>query len=99
MDEPRLRDRLFFALACYASVLAWVVFWLVLSWFSPEGLDLRGRFTGGILWLFFTLPIPGALIGLGTGALLNRHGRGGRGAIIGFALALCVQMAAFVAWR
>jgi hypothetical protein len=94
MEKPPLGDRLFFALACYASVLAWVAFWLVLSWFMPEGLDLRGRFTGGILWLFFTLPIPGALIGLGTGGLSD-HGT--LGAIAGFALALFIQLATLAA--
>ena len=98
MDEPRFRDRLFFALACYASVLAWVAFSLVLSWFSPEGLDLRGRFTGGILILFFTLPVSGMVIGLGTGALLSRGGYGARGAILGLTLGILVVAATFMAW-
>jgi hypothetical protein len=99
MEKPRLRDRLFFALVCYAMVLAWVAVVFTYVWLTPGPGVVGSVEAGVVVILFFTLPIPGALIGLGTGALLSRGGDGGLGAIIGFALALFIQLAFFAAWQ
>jgi hypothetical protein len=100
MDEPRPRDRLLFALACYASVLAWVALIVTGAWLGgPQAGCLGSVEAKVVLGVFLTLPIPGMLIGLGTGALLSRGGYGARGAIIGFALGILVVGATLAAWR
>ncbi len=89
MEKPQLSDRLFFAIACYGSALAWVALCVISSRLAPAPLDMT-RTDSVLIGLFLTLPIPGALIGLGTGRLYNHRWRG---AIIGVASAFCLQVA------
>jgi hypothetical protein len=77
-----------FSYVCYGLALAWVCLLPTVPWFLPEHdpdiheFPLPAWFAVAI-WLILTSPIPGALIGLGTG---NLYGNRWGGAAIGFAI-------------
>jgi hypothetical protein len=87
-------NRVLFPLLCYASALAWVAICFIGPWLTGPRPGCLGSVEAGVmLMLFFTLPIPATMIGLGTGSLFNHPWRG---AMIGFAPTLAIQLAYLV---
>jgi hypothetical protein len=84
-----------FSPVCYGVAFAWVAFWPIIIWYSPESLDpnVHEILPNGLqlaLWLILTSPIPGALVGAGIG---NLYGQRWQGALIGFVAPIVILLA------